>query len=105
MTSEQQHKISKLIEKYNAILLNSMRLAIAEDFINLIILNRDDTNFELKDILSEKEQSYQFILKEFLKLNSSTVASELRKMEDPVSSGFRKTKKSKTKEGKNSSNL
>jgi hypothetical protein len=103
MTNEQHYKISQLVEKYNDILLNSMRLAIAEDFINLIILNRDDTNFELNDLLADKEPLYQFILKEFLKLNSSPVASELRKMEDAVSSGFRKTKKTKTKERKNSS--
>jgi hypothetical protein len=103
MTPAQQHKISELIEKYNAVLLNSMRLAVAEDFINIIVLNRDDSDFELTEFLKDKEQYYQFILKEFLRLNSSSVASELRKMEDPVSSSFRKTKKSKSANGKSSS--
>ena len=103
MTSAQQHKISELIEKYNAVLLNSMRLAVAEDFINLIVLNRDDADFELSEFLKDKEQYYQFILKEFLRLNSSSVASELRKMEDPVSPTFRKIKKPKKEHGKTSS--
>jgi hypothetical protein len=100
MTPAQQHKISSLIDKYNDVLLNSMRLAVAEDFINLIILNRDDTDFELKDFLKDKENYYQFILKEFLKRNSSPVAAELGKMES--SPTFRKTKptKEKTPNGK-----
>jgi len=102
MTPDQQHKISELIEKYNAVLLNSMRLAVAEDFINLIVLNRDDSDFELTEFLKDKEHYYQFILKEFLRLNSSSVTSELRKMEDPVSPSFRKTKKTKTTHGKTS---
>jgi hypothetical protein len=103
MTSDQQHKISTLIEKYNAILLNSMRLAVAEDFINLIVLNRDDADFELSEFLKDKELYYQFILKEFLRLNSSSVASQLRKMEDLVSPTFRKTKKPNKFSGKTSS--
>lgn len=94
MTLEQQKKIAKLIKKYNDILLNSMRLAVAEDFINLIVLNRDDSDFELKDFLGDKEQYYQFILKEFLRLNSSSVASELRKMEDQELTGFIKRRTS-----------
>ncbi len=103
MTPAQQHKISELIEKYNDILMHSMRLAIAEDFINLIVLNRDDADFELTEFLNDKEQYYQFILKEFLRLNSSSVASELRKMEDQVSPNFRKTKKPKKENAKTTS--
>jgi hypothetical protein len=95
MSPEQQDKISDLIEKYNDILMNSMRLAIAEDFINLLILNRDDTNFELKELLTDKERYYQYILKEFLRINSSPVASALRKMKDPEIPSIRRTKNSK----------
>ena len=40
-----QKKISELMAKYNDILLVSVRLAINEDFTNLVILNRDDTDF------------------------------------------------------------
>ena len=84
MTADQQQKIKNLIDKYNYILLNSMRLAVAEDFINLTILNRDDQDFELNEFLQNKEQYYNYILKEFLKKNSSSVVDELRNMEDPV---------------------
>ena len=50
MTGEQELKIKKLISKYNDILLVSMRLAISEDFVNLMLLNRDDSQFVLKDL-------------------------------------------------------
>lgn len=83
MTKSQTKKITQLIEKYNDILLISMRLAIAEDFINLIVLNRDDRTFELTDLLANKEQFNAFILKEFLKRNSSSVIEELKNMDDP----------------------
>jgi hypothetical protein len=56
MTEEQQLKIKELISKYNDILLNSMRLAIAEDFVNLVILNRDDEDIELRQLLENKNE-------------------------------------------------
>lgn len=89
------------MNKYNDILLHSMRLAIAEDFVNLIILNRDDTEFELKDLLEKKEEYYPLLLKEFLRLNSSPVAAALKTMEDPIGPQFRKTKKTTSKNAKN----
>ena len=51
MTKAQEDKIQSLLEQYNDILLVSMRLAIAEDFINLVIVNREDTDFELSELL------------------------------------------------------
>jgi hypothetical protein len=84
MTQLQEDKIRSLVEKYNEILLHSMRLAVAEDLINLMILNKDDADFDLKDLLSDKETLYNTILKEFLKRNSSSVVSELRGMTDPL---------------------
>ncbi|TNF47552.1 MAG: hypothetical protein EP305_07595 [Bacteroidetes bacterium] len=84
MTPEQEEKLKELIVKYNDILLNSMRLAVAEDLINLIILNRDDSDFKLKDTLQNKEELNQFILKEFLKQNSSSVIHELKKMDERI---------------------
>ena len=39
MTPQQEDKITELIRKYNDILLISMRLAVAEDFLNLLIDN------------------------------------------------------------------
>ena len=84
MTTTQQQKIKKLVSKYNDILLNSMRLAVAEDFINLILLNREDSEFELKDLMEDKNDFYNAILKEFMKQNSSSVLDDLKKMEDPT---------------------
>lgn len=84
MNKSQENKIRQLVDKYNDVLLHSMRLAIAEDLINLMLLNRDDTDFELKDLLKEKEVFYNAILKEFLRKNSSSVVGELKKMEDPT---------------------
>jgi len=77
MTKTQQKKIKTLIEKYNAILLVSMRLAIAEDLIGLIILNKEDTDFELSELLKDKDQLSNSIMREFLKQNSNPITSNL----------------------------
>jgi hypothetical protein len=84
MNAEQEQKIKDLITKYNDILLVSMRLAIAEDFVNLMLLNRDDSEFILKDLFQNKEEFNKLIMKEFLKKNSSTVVQELKSMENPL---------------------
>jgi hypothetical protein len=84
MNAEQEQKIKDLITKYNDILLVSMRLAIAEDFVNLMLLNRDDSDFVLKDLFQNKEEFNKLIMKEFLKKNSSTVIQELKFMENPL---------------------
>lgn len=83
MTKAQKEKIKILLEKYNDILLVSMRLAVTEDFVNLLIVNHDDTDFELKDLINEKEAFSNYILKEFLKQNSSSVVDDLKLMEEP----------------------
>ena len=84
MNKEQEKKIKDLIIKYNDILLVSMRLAIAEDFVNLMLLNRDDTDFLLKDLFNNKEEFNKLIVKEFLKRNSSSVTQELKTMKNPL---------------------
>ena len=77
------------MEKYNDVLLISMRLAVAEDFMNLLVLNRDDKDFVLKDLFQNKEDFSRLIMKEFLKKNSTSVLRDLQKMDnDPK--GFRK---------------
>lgn len=81
MTTQQEEKITDLIRKYNDILLISMRLAVAEDFLNLLILNRDDQEFELNDLLDNKEALTNHIMKQFLKFNSSPILEELRTQE------------------------
>lgn len=99
MTKSQEKKIKALIDKYNDILLISMRLAVTEDFVNLILLNRDDREFELKDLMADKQAFYNLVMKEFLKKNSSVVVHELKEMEDPLPQ-FRKNKKLQDKENK-----
>jgi len=82
MTKEQEGKVKELLQKYNEILLVSMRLAVAEDFINLMLLNRDDSEFLLKDLFQNKEDFSRLIMKEFLKKNSNSVIPDLKKFED-----------------------
>ncbi|PCJ00173.1 MAG: hypothetical protein COB15_03295 [Flavobacteriales bacterium] len=89
MTQAEQHKLKKLITKYNPILKESIQNALTEDLYNLIIVNGDDKDFELKDLLKEKEELKAFIMKEFIQLNNQPITSELKDM-DEIS--FRKTK-------------
>ena len=96
MTSRQEKKIRELLNKYNDVLLHSMRLAIAEDFINLMILNRDDSDFELQGLMENKELFYNTIMKEFLKRNSSSVIAQLRSMDEPFELS-KKSKRSRTR--------
>jgi hypothetical protein len=81
MTQQQETKIRELVDKYNDILLVSMKLAIAEDLINLMVLNRDDSEFVMKDLFENKEEFYNIIMKEFFTKNSSSVIKELKHME------------------------
>ena len=92
MTEEQQLKVKELLEKYNDILLVSMRLAVAEDFVNLIIQNKDDTDFSLSNLLEDKQALSDYIMREFLKQNSSSVVGELSKMEEQKLSIQKQTK-------------
>lgn len=94
MTQNQQEKIKSLLEKYNDILLVSMRLAVAEDFTGLVILNKDDTDFELSALLQNKDEFSNYVLKEFLKNNSNPITSELGKM-DELKLNIQKQKKIK----------
>ena len=84
MTKEQELKIKKLISKYNDILLVSMRLSIAEDFVNLMILNRDDSDFVLKDLFNNKDELNNLIMKEFIRKNRITVIQDLKFMDSPL---------------------
>jgi hypothetical protein len=85
MTLVQEDKIKQLLEKYNSVLLESMRMAISEDLINLIIVNRDDSDFELNKLIQEKSVFSNYILREFFKQNNSSVLKELGAMKDPIS--------------------
>lgn len=82
MTKKQEDKIKQLLNKYNDILLVTMKLAIAEDFTNLIIVNKDDSDFELNSLLKNKEYYSNYIMREFLKQNSSSITKELSSMDE-----------------------
>ena len=82
MKKDEELVIKSLIEKYNDILVHSMGIAISEDLIGLIISNQEDTNFELKDFISRKEEFKKFVVKEFFKYNNKTIVSELSGMEE-----------------------
>jgi len=83
MNEDQKDKIKDLLEKYNEVLLMSMKLAVTEDFVNLLIVNGDDSDFELKDLIKEKGNFSTYVMKEFMKQNSSNIASKLKHMEEP----------------------
>jgi hypothetical protein len=83
MTENQEQKIKSLLEKYNDVLLVSMKLAVTEDFVNLLIVNGDDSDFELKDLIQEKGAFSTYVMKEFMKQNSSNIVSKLKHMEEP----------------------
>lgn len=84
MTQEQSARIDELLLKYNDVLLNSMRLALTEDLIGLIILNREDENFELSELLKDKTTLSNYVTGRFLKQNSGGVLHDLGKFEDPL---------------------
>lgn len=77
----EKEKIKQLLKKYNPVLMESMRNAIAEDFVNLIILNEEDKDFDLKDVIKEKTVFKDHVMREFFRQNSSSVVEELKAME------------------------
>ena len=83
MTSNEKQKIKVLIQKYNPILKQSVESALVEDLFNLIIVNRDDADFELKELLKDKKQLKKFVMKEFIQLNNKPLTSELKNMDEP----------------------
>ena len=82
MTASEKNKLKSLIEKYNPVLLESIGNALTEDLYNLIIVNRDDQQFELKDLLLNKEELKRFVMKEFMTLNNQPITTELKNMEE-----------------------
>lgn len=82
MNKSEKEQIDVLLEKYNAILLYSMSIAIAEDFINLIIVNNDDSNFKLNHLMKDKTEFRKYVTSKFLKYNSSSLSLELSKMDE-----------------------
>ena len=76
-------QIKLLLKKYNEILLNSMSIALSEDLINLIVVNSEDKDFELLDLIKDKNKFRTLVTSEFLRLNSqNTVLNDLKEMKD-----------------------
>jgi len=98
MDQQEEFKLKALIKKYNPVLLHGMSIALAEDLVRLIISNQEDGDFELRNIINEKEEFKAFVVKEFLKQNSSinSVINELKSMDEVVF----KTKDAKLKDKK-----
>ena len=51
---DKKDKIKQLTLKYNDILLESIRIALSEDLINLIVVNQEDQDFGLVEFMSKK---------------------------------------------------
>ena len=66
MGESEKEKLRSLIGKYNDVLLNSMTNAVAEDLFNLILVNGEDSNFELKDFINKRSEFKAFVMREFL---------------------------------------
>jgi hypothetical protein len=59
-----------------------MSIAVSEDFLNLIIVNNDDKNFELNHLLIDKAEFRRYVTSQFFKLNGPSLADELKVMEE-----------------------
>jgi len=82
MEGQEFKRVKSLLKKYNDILLNSMSIALSEDLINLIVVNGDDKDFELLELVKDKQKFRALVTTEFLKLNSNSVLDDLKLMDD-----------------------
>ena len=60
-----------------------MSIALSEDLINLIVVNGEDKDFELLDLIKDKNKFRTLVTSEFLRLNSQNmVLNDLKEMKD-----------------------
>jgi hypothetical protein len=85
-------KLKSLILKYNDILKETIQISAAEDLINLIIVNGDDEEFDLKELISKKQEFKSQVFKEFMKNNSASVLEELSDMDEVKLNIIKQTK-------------
>lgn len=95
MRQKEKDRIKIIINKYNDVLLHSMSIAVAEDLINLIVVNGDDKDFQLSDLMKDQKSFKLFVISEFLRINSSSVIDELKAMDDHFSSKILQRKRDK----------
>ena len=62
--------------------MHSMSIAVAEDLINLIVVNGDDKDFKLSKLMKDQRAFKLFVINEFMKLNSNSVLADLKNMEE-----------------------
>lgn len=96
MNPKDKYRIKSLLEKYNDVLLNSISIALAEDLINLIVVNGEDRDFELLEMMKDRKQFREFVTAEFLRMNSNHVLKDLKSMEEEF---FPKTLRRKSIKG------
>ena len=95
MSPKEKDQIKSLIKKYNDVLLQSMGIAVAEDLINLIVVNGDDKDFKLSKVMKNQRAFKLFVINEFMKNNSKSVLNELKSMDEEFSSKMLKRKADK----------
>jgi len=95
MDTQSKNYVKALVNKYNEVLLHSMSIAVAEDLINLIVVNGDDKNFKLSPLIKDQQVFRLFVTNEFLRYNSNSVLNELKGMDDNFFSKMRKRKSDK----------
>lgn len=86
MNVKEKAQVKFLIKKYNEVLLHSMSIAVTEDLINLIVVNGDDTDFQLSKLMKDQQAFKLFVINEFMKNNSNSVLDELKSMDDDFTS-------------------
>jgi hypothetical protein len=77
-----KEKLAALVAKYNDVLYESFKITLAEDLVNLIIVNQEDQNFDLRTLMSQKSDFKEFVIREFFKNNYKPVTKNLSKMEE-----------------------
>jgi hypothetical protein len=82
LTVKEKKIIDRLLKKYNRVLLHSMSIAVAEDFLNLIVVNNEDSNFELIHLVKQKTEFREYVTAQFFKMNGPSLAEELKSMDE-----------------------
>lgn len=95
MNSKEKEQVKLLIKKYNEVLLHSMSIAVTEDLINLIVVNRDDEYFQLSELMKKQQAFRLFVTNEFMKNNANPLLNELKSMDDNFISKMIKIKRGK----------
>jgi hypothetical protein len=92
MHENEKTQLKNLVVKYNDLLLNTMASAVSEDLLNLIIVNNEDQEFELTKFINNRQEYKEFVVREFLRVNSSSVIPDLKLMDEAEVFKGRKSK-------------